>query len=234
MHSTAYKTSKLFFDTYCNRGEISVVDIGSLDLNGSMRDNITSNVKTYIGVDFAAGKGVDIVLSDPYQYPFSDKTFDVVVSNSCFEHSELFWLSFLEGMRILKEDGIMYVNAPSSWMMYHRHPVDCWRFYPDAAKALETWARRNGMNSMVLESYVSSPGPEIVADYVFVMLKNAEYADKYPSRMIDKLEPANQFFNGFRFPVNDKYPHGWDMPICPRRQDWLMYNADKTSFYLPE
>ena len=42
-----------------------------------------------------AGKGVDIVLEDPYCLPFADNSVDVVVSSSCFEQAEFFWLLFL-------------------------------------------------------------------------------------------------------------------------------------------
>ena len=222
MHITAYETSKLFFNTYCTTGELRVVDIGSFDVNGSMRSTITPNVIEYVGVDFAEGKGVDVVLTDPYKYPLEDKSFDVLVTSSCFEHSEMFWLSFLEGMRVLKDDGIMYCNVPSAWMMYHRFPVDCWRFYPDAAKAFETWARYNNIDSMVLESYVCPPGKgEFVSDLVFVILKDRKYLSKYPTRMIDSLQSRNHFYNGFRFPPTEQYPDGWTKPIGEMKQDML-------------
>lgn len=221
MHYSALMTGKNFFNTYVGTlNSPEVVEIGSQDVNGSLRDVTTTNVKKYVGMDFAVGKGVDVVLEDPYRFPFENNTFDVLVTSSCLEHSEMFWLSFLEGMRILKDDGIMYINAPSAWMLYHRYPVDCWRFWPDAGKGLETWAKYNNLNSMVLESYVTPPGPgEFVADYVGVFLKDKKYIDKYPNRMIDKLAPHQEFFNGFRFPSTPSFPHGWEKPTAEMRQD---------------
>jgi hypothetical protein len=232
MHPSAILTGEDFFLTYAAElNEPTVVEIGSQNINGSLRDVATNNVKKYVGLDFAEGVGVDIVLTDAYKYPLEDNSFDILVTSSCLEHSEMFWLSFLEGMRILKDDGIMYINAPSAWMMYHRFPVDCWRFWPDAGKALETWARYNKMNSMVLESYVCPPGPgEYVADFVCVMLKNADYVNKYPNRMIDSLVESDQFFNGFRFPKNEKFPHGWDKPTAERKQDILLTNNNGIGF----
>lgn len=229
MHNSALQTAKSFFQTYCSdRENIKVVDIGSQDVNGSMRSVITSNITEYIGLDFVEGKGVDIVLEDAYKYPLEDNSVDVIVTSSCFEHSEMFWLSFLESLRILKDDGLFYCNVPSSWMMYHRFPVDCWRFYPDAAKGLETWARYNKIDSMVLESYVVTPSfvDEFVSDYVFVMLKDKKHVEKYQSRMIDSLEDYDQFINGFRFPKNERFPNGWDSPKAVALQDILVPYSD--------
>lgn len=219
MHNSAYKTGKLFFDTYCNFGWFKVVEIGSQNVNGTLRDHKTPNVSEYIGVDFANGSGVDIVLQDLYKYPFEDNSVDAIVSSSCYEHSELFWLTFLEGMRVLRPTGVMYINAPSSWMTYHRFPVDCWRFYPDSAKALETWARYNKYNSMVMESFITPPlSDEDVCDWVGVFIKDAKYSFLYNNRMIDELAPYQGYFNGFRFPENDKFPDGWNKPSAEYHQ----------------
>src|SRR5690242_17879182 len=125
MHPSALKFGKRFFDAYAvSRG--TVVDIGAQDLNGSLKDVCPKRLK-YVGVDFAAGKGVDVILKDPYKLPFEDRSADFVVSSSCFEHSEMFWLLFLEILRILKPEGVFYLNVPSNGI-FHRYPVDCWRF----------------------------------------------------------------------------------------------------------
>lgn len=223
MHYAAMETGRKFFNTYCQPQlrDLRVVELGSQNVNGSLRDIITSNVKEYVGLDFAPGPGVDVVLTDAYNLPFDDNTFDVLVTSSCFEHSEMFWLSFLEGIRILKPNGLMYCNAPSSWMVYHRYPVDCWRFYPDAGKGLETWARRNHYSTSVLESYITPPNYDSFSDWVCVFLKDSAFMDSYPNRMIDTIQPfngviaANQYFNGFRFPQNSQYPNGWNEPLAP-------------------
>lgn len=228
MHYSALQTGKLFFETYVSKMETpSVVEIGSQNINGCLRDVKSENVTEYIGLDFAEGDGVDIVLTDAYTLPFENNKFDVLVSSSCFEHAEMFWLSYLEGLRVLKDDGLMYINAPSAWMMYHRFPVDCWRFWPDAGKALETWGKYSGYNNMVLESYITPPGRgELVADFVCIIAKNADHADKHTRRMIDDIKPGG-FFNGFRFPKTEKFPDGWDKPTRQLKQDVLLPTGPK-------
>lgn len=169
------------------------MEIGSQDVNGGVRA-IFSDRFEYSGVDFVAGKGVDIVLDDPYQLPFESESVDMVVSSSCFEHSEMFWLVFLEILRVLKPHGLFYLNVPSNGE-FHRYPVDCWRFYPDSGKALITWAKRNGFPAELLESYTSEQFGDQWNDFVAVFIKDEANIANYPNRILDGLE---HYSNGYR------------------------------------
>ena len=159
MHHTALEYGKAFFKTYANKKDLTIVEIGSLDVNGSIKQYAPVDSK-YIGLDFTEGKSVDIVLKDAYHYPLPDNYADVVVISSCFEHSQFFWLSFMEALRILKPNGVMYVNAPSNGL-YHTCPTNNWRFYPDASKALSAYADSQGMNTAVLESFIGYTNPGV-------------------------------------------------------------------------
>lgn len=94
----------------------------------------------------------------------------------------MFWLVFLEVMRILKPAGIFYLNAPSSGS-FHRYPVDCWRFYPDSGRAMVSWSKRNGLNAQLLESYTQKGGNW--QDFVGVFVKDDLYGSKFPDRILD-------------------------------------------------
>jgi len=115
----------------------TVVDIGSMDVNGTYRDLFPAC--RYIGIDMAAGLGVDIVARDPYRYPVATGSADLVISGQAFEHVEFFWLAWLEMCRIVRSGGLIFLLAPSR-DPEHRYPVDCWRFYPDGFRALAKWA----------------------------------------------------------------------------------------------
>lgn len=155
MHSSAMKFGRMFFENYLQGKEKNrLLEIGSFDVNGSLRDALGSIDAEYIGVDFAEGKNVDVVLDDPYRLPFEDCSFDTIVSSSCFEHSEFFWLSWLEMLRLVKPGGKIYINVPFNGYI-HRYPVDCWRFYPDAGLALQNWGRVNDYSVVMLESFVA-------------------------------------------------------------------------------
>lgn len=191
MHPSALNNGKLFFDTYApcfldSNESVRVVEIGSQDVNGSIRQFCPEEFE-YIGVDFVDGKGVDVIITSPYELPFDDNSVDMVVSSSCFEHSEMFWLVYLEIIRILKPHGLFYLNVPSNGM-FHRYPVDCWRFYPDSGQALVTWSQRNGFDAGLLESYTSNQiGGGLENwwnDFVAVYVKNKDYISKYPKRIL--------------------------------------------------
>lgn len=189
---------KLFFETYATKlGVVDVVDIGAQNVNGSLKEVSTANCR-YIGVDFVPGKGVDVILTDPYTLPFADSSIDIIVSSSCFEHSEFFWVLFMEMMRALKPGGLCYINAPSNGP-FHQYPVDCWRFYPDSGRALAAWAQRNNIDAVHLESFINQqagpPKDSVWNDTVMVFLKGREHLTKFPDRMIDK---KTDFFNGYR------------------------------------
>jgi SAM-dependent methyltransferase len=192
MHPTAMQNGRVFFDTYLGERSTSLVlEIGAQDVNGSLRDVAPAGVR-YIGVDFVVGKGVDVVLTDPYSLPFESESVDVIVSSSCLEHSEMFWLSFTECLRILKPDGLLFINVPSNGA-FHRYPVDCWRFYPDAGSALVTWAKRQGMNPALLESFITPQHEDVWSDFLAVFVKDQDCARRHPNRMIKAIE---RFENG--------------------------------------
>lgn len=196
MHLTALKNGENFFRTYVQEGPSSIIEIGSQNVNGSLRSVAPAGVN-YVGFDFVSGHGVDVVLDDPYSLPLAEASVDVVVSSSCFEHSEFFWLLFLEIMRVLRPDGLFYLNAPSNGS-FHRYPVDCWRFYPDSGVALARWAQRNGLNPVVLESFTTVQEGDVWNDFVCVFLKDESFAGKYArSRMLDSI---TQYTNAFRYP----------------------------------
>jgi SAM-dependent methyltransferase len=199
MHPTAFSNGKLFFDTYVSRlGPVRLVEIGSQNVNGSLRDVCPPSVE-YLGLDFEDAKGVDIVLTDPYSLPIEDESADIVVSSSCFEHSEMFWLVFTEALRVLKPNGLFYLNVPSNGA-FHRYPVDCWRFYPDAGNALVTWGRRCGFKPALLESYTVGQYQDIWNDFVAVFIKDEAHVSAHPGRI---LPLHDSFENGLMYGNTD-------------------------------
>ena len=207
MHPSAMKYGKYFFDTYCSKdfNGKTIADVGAQDVNGSLRGFCPAGAK-YIGVDFIDGKGVDVVLTDPYQLPFDDESVDVVACSSVLEHSAMFWLIFIEMLRILKPDGLLYINAPSNGYV-HRFPVDCWRFYPDSGKALVQWAETKGYKPVLLESFIGGKhDPDVLDgmwnDLICVFLKNGERHEQFQNRILDGL---HDYTNAYRQPLRDDF-----------------------------
>ena len=184
MHDSALATGAAFFQTY-GRPSGLVLDIGSLDVNGTLRPCIPNGMD-YCGCDTEAGPNVSVVLDNPYQLPFANEEAEIVISTSCFEHSEFFCLSFVDMCRVVKLGGLVYMSAPTNGP-YHRHPVDCWRFYPDAGRALTRWAARNNEPMTLLESFVLPPAASGWSDFVAVWAKRPFAA---PTRFLHSCFPA--------------------------------------------
>ena len=217
MHQTAFENCQYFFDCYGEdiatvNPKARVIEIGSRIVDGSVVDgSIRATAPAefeYVGLDFESGKGVDVLLYDPYVLPFDDESVDVVLSSSCFEHSEMFWLVYLEIMRVLKPTGLFYLNAPSNGF-FHRYPVDAWRFYPDAGKALVTWGKRNNLKNTMLESYTTHQSRAVWSDFCAVFLKHESFATKYTTRVLNSGKI--QFYNGI-LNDNDEFLNYTQMP----------------------
>jgi len=164
-------TAQAFFSVYAEYpGEgLRILEIGSMNVNGAMRDHAPPEAE-YLGVDLEAGPGVDQVIDSTGSLPSLDEAFDLVVSSSCLEHDELFWVTFGEMCRVVKAGGFIYVSAPANGSV-HRHPVDCWRFYPDAGLALARWGRRLGHSIDLVESFLLPPRQDQWIDFVAVFAK---------------------------------------------------------------
>lgn len=136
MHSESYNQMQRCVSTYLDEQRpATIVDVGSMDVNGSYRSIFDRPQWHYIGLDIAAGNNVDIVLKDPYRFPLKSNSYDVVISGQAFEHIEFFWMTWLEMVRILRPGGLAILALPQN-IAEHRYPVDCWRFFPDSMTAL--------------------------------------------------------------------------------------------------
>ena len=160
MHDTALESGTAFAKAY-GAPRKTVVDIGGQNVNGSLRSSFESRGMKYICVDMVKHPSVDLVVPPGEKLPFEDGSVDLIVSTSCFEHDPCFWMTFKEMCRIIKKDGYIYVNAPSSGH-YHGYPGDNWRFYSDAGQALAFWSGKQVANEIVfpvkvIESFHMSP-----------------------------------------------------------------------------
>ena len=226
MHTTARINAELFFKTYVATDDTKgrrIVEIGSMDVNGSLRQFCPTGAE-YIGVDFQPGPGVDEVLDNPYQLPFEDEWVDYCLASSVFEHSEMFWILFVEILRVLKPSGLLYMQAPSNGA-YHRFPLDCWRFYPDSGIALVHWAEASGYTPALLESYTSMQQGECWNDFVAVFLKDVDLIDAHRGR-ITNSHPG--FANAMIYPSPNPIRMNWkteDMLKIERLQEAAAGNS---------
>ena len=103
-------------------GSISVLELGSYNINGTVRDHF--KVKDYVGVDWRSGPGVDIV---SYAHTLNlGRKFHTVISASMLEHDP-HWASSLKAMvDHLHPEGAIFLSWGSALC-----PVHCDEVAPD-------------------------------------------------------------------------------------------------------
>jgi SAM-dependent methyltransferase len=159
MHASSIENMYLCYDRFISgsifesKSEVSVLDVGGSDYNGSYREVFSHERFSYTAADISEGHGVQLVIQDPYRLPIDDRSIDIVISGQMLEHCEFFWLAFGEMVRVLRPGGFIFLIAPSAGPE-HRYPVDCYRFYPDAFRALARHA-----NCAVVDIWRDDRGP---------------------------------------------------------------------------
>lgn len=99
-----------------NFNNAKVLEVGSLDINGTMRSHFKDC--DYTGVDVAEGPSVDLVCEGQLvDHP--DGTYDTTGSCNCFEHNP-FWVETFQNMyRMTKKDGLVFITVPTTGAPEH-------------------------------------------------------------------------------------------------------------------
>jgi SAM-dependent methyltransferase len=111
-----------FFDlvSSCNGDVVpgaTVVEIGSWDVNGSIRSSFAM-AGEYIGVDLAAGPGVDVVAYG-HELDLADDSVDICISGECFEHDALWAKTFENMIRMTRPGGLVTFSCASRGRVEH-------------------------------------------------------------------------------------------------------------------
>lgn len=116
----AHVEQKVFFSKLKNKlserfNNCSVLDIGSLDINGNNRFLFENY--TYIGVDVGNGRNVDVVCKG-HEY-HSEELFDIVISSECFEHDMYYSETIKNCVKLTKPKGLFTFTCASTGRSEH-------------------------------------------------------------------------------------------------------------------
>lgn len=112
-----------------NQPEAQVLEVGSYDVNGSVRPLF--NQTDYLGIDIEQGPGVDRVLSShELTDAFGLDTFDTVVCCEMLEHDLNPWDTVRNIYLVTKPGGIVVATARGNGFGEHNRP-DRFRFMED-------------------------------------------------------------------------------------------------------
>ena len=104
-----------FFENKC------VVEIGSLNINGSVRKHFEKCV--YVGIDVASGPGVDVVCLG-HEYDMPNNSFDVAISCECFEHDPYHIDTLKNMIRLVKPGGLIIFSCATTGRKEHGTPAN--------------------------------------------------------------------------------------------------------------
>ena len=111
---------KEFKEFYINNSfnkDINVLEIGSLDVNGNIRD-LFDFTNEYTGIDLEKGPNVDLVLSG-IDIDKLDKNFDIIISCECFEHAKDWKIIFEKMCQISKPNSFIVISVASTGRVEH-------------------------------------------------------------------------------------------------------------------
>jgi len=108
----------------------SVLEVGSMDVNGSLRAHVVAlGPASYVGVDFMAGAGVDVICDASHlEQHFGKEIFDAVISTEMLEHAEDWRGAVLAMKTVLRPGGIFLLTARGPGFPLHGYPHDWHRF----------------------------------------------------------------------------------------------------------
>jgi len=94
----------------------TVLDCGSLDINGSNR--LLFEDCHYTGIDIGPGKNVDLIYKT-HEFNACDELYDTIISTSCFEHDRYWDRSLLNIVRMLKKGGLFFFTCATTGFPEH-------------------------------------------------------------------------------------------------------------------
>lgn len=90
--------------------------------------------RDYVGADVRDGPGVDIILN-LHDIDLPAESVGTVLVLETLEHVERPWRAVVELHRVLKPGGVLIASSQMNYPI-HNHPVDYWRFTPEAFRVL--------------------------------------------------------------------------------------------------
>jgi SAM-dependent methyltransferase len=117
--------------------DVSVLDIGSLDVNGSNRKLFRSS--HYTGIDVAPGKNVDLV-SSGHTFDGPDSFYDTIISTEVFEHDMHYEMSVHNIIRMLRPGGLFVFTCASTGRPEHGTRRQSMEDAPLLSQVSDDWA----------------------------------------------------------------------------------------------
>ena len=117
-----------------NKPGMKILEIGSREVTGRSNARSNFNKAEYIGFDYYPGDNVDVV-GDAHKlssYFKNGEQFDIIYTSACFEHFAMPWVVAVEISKLLKVNGLVFVETHFSFSSHERP----WHFFQFSDMAL--------------------------------------------------------------------------------------------------
>ena len=140
MHAEAHDWVQTSFNKWNKKKDYKVLEIGSLDINGSVR-SIFKDAEYYLGVDVQEGPGVDVV-ADAARLVMPDEM-DIIVCCEVFEHA-IEWRKIVESSyHNLAKGGVFIGTCAGEGRFPHsaidEQPIRAWEYYANIGARDMKW-----------------------------------------------------------------------------------------------
>jgi hypothetical protein len=115
-HAQTFFVSAVRNEFPANFTGVKVLEVGSYDVNGSVRPFFTDC--DYTGLDVVPGPGVDVVC-EAQKYAEPEGTFHTVISCECFEHNPEWIATFANMVRLVKSPGLIIMTCATTGRAKH-------------------------------------------------------------------------------------------------------------------
>jgi hypothetical protein len=113
-----------------------VLEVGSYDVNGSVRGHIESLCPAaYVGLDMREGPGVDIMWNCEHLDELGIEC-DLLVSTEMLEHAQNWRECMTQMVQVVAPGGLLLITTVSPGFPYHDFPGDYWRYPLDDLKQI--------------------------------------------------------------------------------------------------
>ena len=189
-----------------------VLEVGSLDINGTVRDFFSDC--QYVGLDVSFGQGVDVVC-EGQNYNAPDQTYDVVCSAECFEHNPHWLETFQNMIRLCKDGGLVLFTCATDGRPEHgttrTTPADSpltvgigWDYYRNLNE-------KDFTDQIEFDSYFSEYGFEVETNhhdlFFWGIVKNKKM-DSIPVigvPIVNGVKWLKRLIDSIDYPVNDLF-----------------------------
>jgi len=118
----------LYLQRFAPEADGEILEIGSKDYGSTVPFRQHIKHSKYVGLDMAAGPGVDVVGDISKELcGLPEGHFSLVICCSVLEHVERPWMMAENITRLTKPGGRLYMSVPWVWR-YHAYPDDYFRF----------------------------------------------------------------------------------------------------------